>query len=113
MKNNLISITELSLSANVSNRIIRHYESIGLLEAIKKGNLRWFNSNAIETLADIRLLLKIGLSLQEIGILLKAELRETNEFKLSSHASQRKDLIEKISDIKNTSEIMLKKYEKL
>ena len=79
MSADLVSIAELSMSANVSTRTIRHYESIGLLEAVRKGKFRWFNSDAIEILADVRLLLKIGFSLQEIGILLRRKLKATND----------------------------------
>jgi len=113
MSADLISIAELSASANVSTRVIRHYESIGLLEAIRKGNYRWFDANSLEILGDVRLLLRIGFSLQEIGVLMGKDLKETSEFKLGSCVLKRKDLLARIFEVKKISEKMLKKYEKL
>ncbi len=106
----LIPITEITRSTGVSPRMLRHYHAIGLVDAEVKGGVRWFRFDSIDRILDIRSLQSLGLSLNEIGILLRLNLRQSADFRIDLKQPSRAEVIEKLESIKNKSIKILRKY---
>lgn len=69
----LLLIGQVTALSNVPIRTIRYYESLGLIESCDRtgGGFRQFNQSVLARLAFIKRSQSLGLSLQEIGELLK------------------------------------------
>ena len=91
-------IGELSRRSGASPRSIRHYESVGLLASHRRSNgYREFDPPALEQIAKIKLLLAVGLSIDEIVTVLPCVDVESKP--RCSHALQRFDQqIKRIED---------------
>ncbi|HKY02640.1 MAG TPA: Cu(I)-responsive transcriptional regulator [Burkholderiales bacterium] len=72
MKERLFSIGEAARRADVSVKMIRYYESIGLAPraARSEGNYRLYSENDVHSLLFIRRARALGFSIEEIGKLL-------------------------------------------
>lgn len=82
-----LSIGELAEATAVTVRTIRHYESLGLLEAERSyGGHRRYDERAVERLRRILVLRQLGLGLEPIARILasdsRAELREATRRRL-------------------------------
>jgi len=112
MSNEIISITDVSNATGVSSRVLRHYASIGLIEADErlKNKIRLFKFNSIQTVLDIKCLLAIGLTLYEIGILMEKKLQNTTEFKISPVKQSKQQILEKIKLTETKAKKMFQKY---
>jgi DNA polymerase III alpha subunit len=64
----MLSIGEFAKAANVSNRTLRHYEGLGLIAPIIRGenNYRYYVESQIESINRIRDLQRLGFSLEEV-----------------------------------------------
>ncbi len=69
----LLLIGQVTALTNVPIRTIRYYESLGLIESCDRteGGFRQFDESVLARLAFIKRSQSLGLSLQEIGELLK------------------------------------------
>ncbi len=69
----LLLIGQVTALSNVPIRTIRYYESLGLIESCDRteGGFRQFDQSVLARLAFIKRSQSLGLSLQEIGELLK------------------------------------------
>ncbi len=69
----LLLIGQVTALSNVPIRTIRYYESLGLIESCDRteGGFRQFSEDVLARLAFIKRSQSLGLSLQEIGELLK------------------------------------------
>jgi len=67
----LITISEVSKTFNVSTRMLRYYEKIGLLTSLKKEDYayRVYDEKSILQLQQIILLRKLRVSLKQIGVI--------------------------------------------
>lgn len=67
-----LTIGKLAKQAGVTTKAIRHYEKIGLLPPVKRGDnrYRYYDENHIYQLRFIRRAQKLGLTLTEIGELM-------------------------------------------
>jgi len=112
MSSEIVSITEVAKVTGVSSRVLRHYASIGLIDADERlqNRTRSFKVNTIQVVLDIRCLLTIGLTLYEIGILMEKKLVNTPEFKLSAIKQSKQQILEKIKLTEKVSRNMLQKY---
>jgi DNA-binding transcriptional MerR regulator len=112
MSSEIVSITEVAKETGVSSRVIRHYASIGLIDADERlqYRTRLFKVNTIQVVLDIKCLLAIGLTLYEIGILLEKKLVNTPEFKLSAIKQSKQQILEKIKLTETVARNMLQKY---
>ena len=113
MSNEIISITEVAKRTGVSSRVLRHYASIGLIDADERlqNRTRLFRFNTIQVVLDIKCLLTIGLTLYEIGILMEKELLKTPEFKLHAIKQSKRQILEKIKLTETVAREMLQKYD--
>ncbi|WP_420596431.1 MerR family transcriptional regulator [Deinococcus sp.] len=68
-ENSLMRIGELAKRASVTQRTVRHYESLGLLPSGERqgSGHHYYNHEALARLQKIDQLKRIGLSLEEIG----------------------------------------------
>lgn len=74
-----LTITELTRMFNVSSRMIRYYEKMGLMESSRKENYayRIYDEAAVKRLQQIIILRKLRIPLKEIGVILNdSEQRE-------------------------------------
>lgn len=71
-RNGKYSIGETAAASGVSAKMIRHYESIGLIEKAGRtfGNYRIYSEKDLHTLQFIRRARALGFSIQQIGELL-------------------------------------------
>ena len=107
----MITISELSLRTKQSNRIIRHYTAIGLIEANntdlnKKRKL--FDESQVDKLIIVGMLRNLGLNLNEIGCILNCRLKNAVDFKLTNINLNRKDLLRNLLIKKNNINHILK-----
>ena len=67
-----LTITELTRMFNVSSRMIRYYEKMGLMESSRKENYayRIYDEAAVKRLQQIIILRKLRIPLKEIGVIL-------------------------------------------
>jgi MerR family copper efflux transcriptional regulator len=68
----LVTIKEAATASGVSAKMIRHYESIGLISAPARGENRYrhYNANDVHALGFIRRARDLGFSIEEIRQLL-------------------------------------------
>lgn len=95
----MLSIGELSRATGVTARAIRHYEQIGLLTSQSKGNVRCFLEETeveLRVIADLR---DLGFSLDEIGVLLGLELRQSADFKPKISLADRPKLLARLAGL--------------
>jgi DNA-binding transcriptional MerR regulator len=107
----MITISELSFRTKQSNRIIRHYTAIGLIEATHADlskKRKMFNESQVEKLIVIGMLRNLGLNLNEIGCILNCKLRNAVDFKLNNFNLNRKDLLKNLFAKKNNINHILK-----
>ena len=71
--NQLLLIGQVTAKSKVPIRTIRYYESLGLLQSSGRteGNFRQFSADVLTRLSFIKRAQKLGLSLEEIGEILK------------------------------------------
>jgi Cu(I)-responsive transcriptional regulator len=69
---NLVTIKEAASASGVSAKMIRHYESIGLITAPVRGENRYrhYNANEVQALGFIRRARDLGFSIDDIRQLL-------------------------------------------
>lgn len=67
-----MTITELTKAFNVSSRMIRYYEKMGLMESSRRENYayRVYDETAVKRLQQIIILRKLRISLKEIAVIL-------------------------------------------
>ena len=72
-ESSLLRIGVLKAKSNVPIRTIRYYEELGLIQSAKRtdGGFRLFSPDVLHRLAFIKRAQSLGLSLQEIGEILK------------------------------------------
>ena len=67
----MLQVGELAKRAGVSARAVRHYDRADLLPSSRRSNgYRDFTGEAVERVAQIRVLLGLGLNLAEVAMLL-------------------------------------------
>ncbi len=73
MKEELLTVTEVSKEYGVSARMLRHYEKTGLLSSVRKEGYayRVYSEGEIARLRQILVLRKLRISLKEIGQILE------------------------------------------
>ena len=73
MSDGLFNIGEAAKRSNVSAKMVRHYESLGLLPAVGRteAGYRLYGEREVHTLRFIRRARDLGFSMAEIGQLLK------------------------------------------
>ncbi len=73
MPTSQMNIGEAAARSGVSAKMVRHYESLGLLPKVKRteGGYRQYSDNEVHTLLFVRRARDLGFSMQEIGELLK------------------------------------------
>ncbi|HRO66922.1 MAG TPA: MerR family transcriptional regulator, partial [Pseudobdellovibrionaceae bacterium] len=69
----MLSVGQFAKLAKVSARTVRYYESIGLLQAVKRGenNYRYYDKKWLEQIVRIRGLQELGFSLEEIQAIVR------------------------------------------
>jgi MerR family transcriptional regulator, copper efflux regulator len=79
MSQKLHSIGEAASMSGVSNKMIRHYETIGLLESVSRSaaNYRLYTDSDVHQLRFIRRARNLGFSMKEIGMLVSLWQSET------------------------------------
>lgn len=72
---NLITISDISNSFNISTRTLRYYEQIGLLKSTKKDDYayRTYDDEAVLKLQQIIVLRKLRIPLKQIKVILESE----------------------------------------
>ncbi|MEZ4744030.1 MAG: MerR family transcriptional regulator [Bdellovibrionota bacterium] len=87
----MLSIGQFASAASVTPRAIRHYESLGLISALRgDNNYRYYDRSQLDVIAKIRDLQKLGFSLEEMRDVLTIGMGKV------SHILQEKfDLVEK------------------
>ena len=73
MSDTVFNIGEAARRSGVSTKMVRHYESLGLLPAVHRteAGYRQYGDNEVHTLRFIRRARDLGFSMDEIGQLLK------------------------------------------
>ncbi|MCL2532452.1 MAG: effector binding domain-containing protein [Oscillospiraceae bacterium] len=71
----LMTISEISRSFQISTRTLRYYEEIGLIQSIKKDDYayRTYDEATITQLQQILVLRKLRIPLKQIGLILQSE----------------------------------------
>ena len=71
----LITISEISKSMNISTRTLRYYEQIGLIESVKKDDYayRTYDEKTVARLQQILVLRKLRIPLKQIALILQSE----------------------------------------
>lgn len=93
----MLSIGAVAKAAKISSRTLRHYESLGLIEAKVRGdnNYRYFEKSVLERVRHIRDLQSLGFSLEEIRVILElgtASITESLERRLAEVGEELKEL---------------------
>ncbi|MGY4645164.1 MerR family transcriptional regulator [Cellulomonas sp. URHB0016] len=96
-------IGELAERSGASVRSIRYYESAGLITSRRAGNgYREFETDVLDQVASIRLLLQVGLDVRDIAAVLPCV--DTPEAPRCSHAQRRYD--EQIERIERRQQVL-------
>ena len=99
---NLITITEVSKSFNISTRTLRYYEQIGLLKSTKKDEYayRTYDDEAILRLQQIIVLRKLRIPLKQIITILESDSTEEIIETFRKNLSEVNDEITALSTIR-------------
>jgi DNA-binding transcriptional MerR regulator len=103
----MLSINILAQEFSISTRTLRHYANIGLIDCSvnNKAGRRSFDQKAKEDLEVIMILKQLGFNLNEIGVLLGKNLKDSVDFKVASPLPLRSELI----SILNKQQSLIKK----
>jgi len=106
-----MNIGQASSASGVSAKMIRHYESIGLIPAPRRGynGYRSYAENEVHTLRFIRAARKLGFSMAQIGELLglwRNQRRSSSKVKelAQAHIAELEQKIREMSAMKATLE---------
>jgi len=107
-----ISITKVAKETGVSPRVLRHYANTGLIEADQRsGNKkRVFDVKIIQIVLDIKCFLEMGLTLNDVGIIMDKKMINTSDFKVSQNQQSKRQILNKIKSIEVSSRKMYDKY---
>lgn len=73
MEKQLMTVVQVSRQYDVSARMLRYYEKVGLIRSVRAGEYayRMYDAENVERVRAILLLRKLRISLRDIGVLLK------------------------------------------
>lgn len=94
-----MSVAQAASILGISSRMLRHYEAIGLIKALRKDNIRKFETTEILKLSTVIRLRQFGFTLEEIGILLAVEMKQTSDFHPSQIPPTKKMIITKVNEM--------------
>ncbi|WP_294704425.1 MerR family transcriptional regulator [uncultured Fusobacterium sp.] len=111
-----MTIAEVSKKLNISADTLRYYERIGLIPAVprNKSGIRNYDDNSIGWINFIKCMKKAGLTIEVLieYVSLYQQGDSTKETRKSLLIEQRKELLDRIEELKETLEYLNKKIEK-
>lgn len=111
-----MTIAEVSKKLNISADTLRYYERIGLIPAVprNKSGIRNYDDNSIGWINFIKCMKKAGLTIEVLieYVSLYQQGDSTKETRKSLLIEQRKELLDRIEELKETLEYLDKKIEK-
>lgn len=111
-----MTIAEVSKKLNISADTLRYYERIGLIPAVprNKSGIRNYDDNSIGWINFIKCMKKAGLTIEVLieYVSLYQQGDSTKETRKSLLIEQRKELLDRIDELKETLEYLNKKIEK-
>ena len=111
-----MTIAEVSKKLNISADTLRYYERIGLIPAVprNKSGIRNYDDNSIGWINFIKCMKKAGLTIEVLieYVSLYQQGDSTKENRKSLLIEQRKELLDRIEELKETLEYLNKKIEK-
>jgi DNA-binding transcriptional MerR regulator len=102
----LISVGEMARYARISRPALIHYDHLGLISPVKRGdnnNYRFYSSRQLQSIRLVATLQDIGMPLKDIAKLLK---RRTPENILELLEKHEADLERSIAELQRTQELM-------
>lgn len=109
-----MTITEVSRSFNVSTRMLRYYEKIGLIESARKEDYayRIYDETAVRRLQQIIILRKLHIPLKDIAIILN-DTEQTNTLHiLQEKVNELNGDIEALKIIRDIITVFIKRLDK-
>jgi DNA-binding transcriptional MerR regulator len=103
----LISVGEMARYARISRPALIHYDHLGLISPVKRGdnnNYRFYSSRQLQSIRLVATLQEMGMPLKEIAKLLK---RRTPENILELIEKHESDLERGIAELRRTQALML------
>ena len=111
-----MTIAEVSKKLNISADTLRYYERIGLIPAVprNKSAIRNYDDNSIGWINFIKCMKKAGLTIEVLieYVSLYQQGDSTKETRKNLLIEQRKELLDRIEELKETLEYLNKKIEK-
>lgn len=111
-----MTIAEVSKKLNISADTLRYYERIGLIPAVprNKSGIRNYDDSSIGWINFIKCMKKAGLTIEVLieYVSLYQQGDSTKETRKSLLIEQRKELLDRIEELKETLEYLNKKIEK-
>lgn len=111
-----MTIAEVSKKLNISADTLRYYERIGLIPTVprNKSGIRNYDDNSIGWINFIKCMKKAGLTIEVLieYVSLYQQGDSTKETRKSLLIEQRKELLDRIEELKETLEYLNKKIEK-
>lgn len=119
-ENQFLKIGELSKIAGITVRTIRYYEELGLITPteLSVGGFRLYSENDLNRILFLKRFKELGLSLEEIKtLILGSQPGETKSQRINASYSmlenQLKKIIDKITELQKSKEIIEKGLETL